>query len=104
MPRQKKVRRLIDAIDDFNSFNHFVDMIAMALFGFIAVCVANKLLAKRIVDLSFFDQSWTVILICTGIFLVIFSHQISALNRRRELSEFEKEAALKAYKNPRRRR
>jgi uncharacterized membrane protein len=104
MHRAKKVRRLIDAIDDFNSFNHFVDMIALALFGFISVCIANKLLAKKLVEWAFFDQSWTVILISTFIFLVIFSHQISALNRRRELSEFEKEAALKAYKSPRRRR
>jgi len=104
MPRAKKVRRLIDAIDEFNSFNHFVDMIAVALFGFIAVAIANKFLAKKLVDFALFDQSWTVILICIVIFLVIFSHQISALNRRRELSEFEKEAALKAYKRPRRRR
>ncbi|WP_413291481.1 hypothetical protein [Bdellovibrio sp. HCB337] len=106
MALPNKYHRLLVATQRFNSISHFTDIVTVTLFILTAIATANKLLAKKIVESEFFDWSWNAIGICGFIFFILFSSQLSELNRRRQLTEFEIEATLKAERRrrPRKRR
>jgi hypothetical protein len=93
----EEYQRLLKATQGFNNFNLCVDLIAISLFALVAIATANKLLPKKIVDWDFFDFSWKTIGICSFVFLVLLVTQLfNETRRRRVLSAFEREAAIKA--------
>lgn len=96
MASPEKYRRLVKAIEGYNNFNLFIDFIILALFATISIAAANKLLPKKLIDVEWFDLSWRMIGIGFFIFLVLLSSQLRKLQRSRELSAFEREAAIKA--------
>lgn len=100
----QKYQRLLKATERFNTFNHFVDIINIILFLFIALSAANKLLSKKLWNYEWLDPTWEVLGWCFGIFVVLFFTQLSKVSGRRELTPFEKEATLKAARFNRYRR
>lgn len=94
----RKVQRLLKATQNYNSFNRTVDLITVALFLAVVTATANKVMPKKIFEIEGFDPSWTMIGVSALIFVVLFFTQLTALNRRRELSKFEREAVLKAVR------
>lgn len=96
MPVPWKYRRLLEASQRFNSFHRFVDLITILLFLAIAAAVANKLLPTKVLDIGYFQWSWQTIGVASAIFLFLFVGQAFYEKQSRILSEFQKEAALKA--------
>lgn len=106
MPVPWKYRRLLEASQRFNSFHRFVDLITVSLFFVVAIATLNKLLPKKIVSWEFFDMSWKTIGFVFVVFFILLVNQLNQESMRRELSAFQKEAALKAARDrntPRRR-
>jgi hypothetical protein len=102
MPVPWKYRRLLEASQRFNNFHRFVDLVTLGFFFTAAIATGNRLLPKKIVDWEFFDMSWRTIGLISFIFLVLLVNQVQQEVVRRELSAFQKEAALKAMrKGPR---
>lgn len=75
-----------------------VDLITIGLFFVVACAVLNKLLAKKIVALELLDLSWKTIGFLGFIFFVLLINQLNQASMRRELSAFQKEAALKSVR------
>ncbi|HEY8272382.1 MAG TPA: hypothetical protein VIG33_15935 [Pseudobdellovibrionaceae bacterium] len=96
MASPEKYRRLVKAIQGFDNFNFFVDLIVLSLFATISIAVANKFLPKKLLDMDWFDLSWRTIGACFFIFLVLLITQLRKERKRRILSAFEQEAAIKA--------
>lgn len=106
MPVPWKYRRLLEASQRFNSFHRFVDLITVGLFFVVAIATLNKLLPKKIVSWEYFDMSWKTIGFIFVVFFILLVNQLNQESMRRELSAFQKEAALKAARDrniPRRR-
>lgn len=99
-----KTRRLVEALDRFDSLNRFIDMIAIAAFVCTAIAAANKLLPTKLVNVEWLDWSWRSIGIGTGIFFFLFVSQVFYEKRGRILSAFEREATLKSARSYWRRR
>jgi hypothetical protein len=105
MPVPWKYQRLLLATQRFNSFHRFVDLITVGLFFVVAISALNKFLSKPLVDWEFFDMSWKTIGSLFVVFFVLLVNQLNQELMRRELSAFQREAALKAArKAPRYRR
>jgi hypothetical protein len=96
MPVPWKYRRLLEASQRFNSFHRFVDMITVLLFMAVATAIGNKVLPNKILDISYMQWSWNMIGIATVIFIFLFAGQAFYERQSRILSEFQKEAAIKA--------
>lgn len=96
MAAQWKIRRLLEASERFNSFHRLVDTITVVLFLVISVAVANKLLPEKLIHSEYLQWSWLMIAGATGLFLFLFVGQAAYERQGRILSEFQKEAALKA--------
>lgn len=96
MPVPQKYRRLLEASQRYNSFHRFVDMITILLFLVLAAAVANKLIPQKILSIPYLQWSWQSIGIAGGIFMFLFVGQAFYEKQSRILSEFQKEAALKA--------
>lgn len=95
-----KHRRLLEAIQKFDSFNRLVDLAATTLFLISATATANKILPEKLVNSAYLDLSWRTILICFSLFIILLITQVyNQVRRHRPLSDFELEAALKAHKN-----
>ncbi|MGZ3747591.1 MAG: hypothetical protein ACXWQA_11705 [Pseudobdellovibrionaceae bacterium] len=71
-------------------------MIILILFAATSIAAGNKLLPKKLLDVEYFDWSWREIGGCFFIFLVLLIIQLRKENRRRILSAFQREAAIKA--------
>lgn len=105
MPVPWKYRRLLEATQKFNSFHRFVDLITVGLFFVVAIATLNKFLPQKLVAWQVLDLSWKEIGFVALAFVILLVNQWNQELMRRELSEFQKEAALKAArKNPPRRR
>lgn len=105
MAGQRKIRRLLEASERFNSFHRLVDMITVLLFLGVSAAVANKLLPGKFITSEYLQWSWQMIAGATGLFLFLFVGQTVYERQGRILSEVQKEAALKAarknnYRNP----
>lgn len=96
MPVPWKYRRLLEASQRYNSFHRFVDLVTILLFLAISVAVAKKLLPEKFPDIPFLMWSWQTITVAGGLFLFLFIGQAFYERQGRILSEFQKEAALKA--------
>ena len=97
-----KYRRLLEATQKFNSFNLFIDFVALVLFIISSIAAANKLLPRPLIETEYFNLSWRTIGICSLIFLILLMTQLQQeIRRRRELTAFEKEATLKAARRHR---
>jgi hypothetical protein len=99
MPVPWNYRSLLEASHRFNSFHRFVDLITVGLFFVVAFAALNKLMPKRLVDWEFFDMSWKAIGFLFVIFFILLVNQLHQESMRRELSAFQKEAALKAARD-----
>ena len=96
MPVPWKYRRLLEASERFNNFHRFEDTVTMVLFMAIATAAGNKVLPNKILDVAFMQWSWQTIGIASVIFIFLFAGQAFYERQERILSEFQKEAAIKA--------
>jgi hypothetical protein len=96
MPVPWKYRRLLEATERFNNFHRFVDMVTVLLFLAIATAIGNKVLPNKILDLPYLQWSWQTITIASIIFIFLFAGQAFYERQTRILSDFQKEAAIKA--------
>jgi len=58
--------------------------------------VANRLLPQKLVNHAYLIWSWQTITVAGGLFLFLFAAQVYYEKQGRILSDFQKEAALKA--------